>query len=142
MHCTHTPQNRTANDELTNLEKPFLNNNSRDWSSSSIKVSFDDGTLGYPSTTSMNGTPDLVVADRFNADGVIDLAVVDSGADRLLIMLGQPSGGFIGGTFITTGDSPAALRCGDLDADGILDLVMVNTFSADIQILWGNEYVP
>lgn len=90
-----------------------------------------DGTLVNGSIIPVGVTPRAIVAGDFNADAIVDLAVVNHADDTLQILLGQGSGGrgngnFTAQTAIAAGDGPFALVSADLDFDGILDLVVGN----------------
>jgi hypothetical protein len=101
-----------------------------------------DGSFQAPvAFTTGNGPVDLVAAD-FNADGKLDIATVDLGANATSMLLGNGNG-----TFQTHVDSPAgfgpkSIAVGDLDHDGKLDLALT-TFTSisgggSVAILRGN----
>ncbi|HEY4086910.1 MAG TPA: VCBS repeat-containing protein, partial [Bryobacteraceae bacterium] len=66
----------------------------------------------------------MVVAD-FNRDGIADLATANRGAGSLTVLLGTGSGGFIAapGNPIAVGLSLQSVAVGDLDGDGVVDLI-------------------
>lgn len=73
------------------------------------------------------GVDDIVVED-FNRDGWMDLAAGDE--DRVGVMLGLGGCRFAPVTYYDTpGSSIGLLRAGDINGDGILDLVSVSTVS-------------
>src|SRR6267143_1106878 len=76
--------------------------------------------------------PVAVAAADFNADGKIDLAVTESGADQVLILLGNGKGGFTATGSFFVGANPNAIVAGDFNADGRLDLAVANTDTDDI----------
>jgi hypothetical protein len=86
-----------------------------------------------------------VVAADFNGDGVLDLAVTNSGDDTVGILLGQGDGGFsaqvtfpLGGTGATAaGPQPATMAVGDFNGDGQPDLVVAADNSNYVWVLLG-----
>ncbi|HZU17502.1 MAG TPA: FG-GAP-like repeat-containing protein [Candidatus Dormibacteraeota bacterium] len=78
----------------------------------------------------------LTAAD-FNGDGILDLAVADYLADRIVIVLGRP------------GDvwelkechpvvRPVAVEAADLDGDGSIDLLVASQGSGGLQVMYGS----
>jgi len=86
---------------------------------------FLDAGAGIPDrTTNSNST----IAADFNNDGVIDLAVANTGVigalgNNVTVLLGNKSGGFEASGTFAVGTQPSALVAADLNHDGILDLV-------------------
>jgi Bacterial Ig-like domain (group 3)/FG-GAP-like repeat/FG-GAP repeat len=78
----------------------------------------------------------LAVGD-FNDDGIADLAVASSGSNKVFILLGNGRGGFSGapGSPIVVGNTPYAVAVGDFDGDGIADLAVTNSGTANVSIL-------
>jgi FG-GAP-like repeat/Bacterial Ig domain len=82
--------------------------------------------------------PAGVVSGDFNRDGHPDLAVTDSTANRVTILLGQGGGNFTFGTDINTNVGPRQIATADFNQDGILDLAVSNTNASTVTILLGN----
>ena len=84
--------------------------------------------------------PRSVAVGDFDQDGRLDLAVANEGSFTVSILLGNGDGTF------HASDSPsfaahlhpAFVAVGHFNADGFLDLVVVNEFSDDVSILLGN----
>lgn len=103
---------------------------------------FDAGAGIADRTTFSNST----IAADFNNDGVLDLAVANTGVvgafgNNVTVLLGNKSGGFEASGSFVTGTQPAAIAAADLNHDGILDLVVAdagtNIDDEDVSVLLG-----
>ena len=114
-----------------------------------------DGTFRPGNTISLPGIyPTQLVAADFNGDGKIDLAVLNTCGSgpavlcfpapaqfpgSVTILLGNGDGTFsVSPIQSTTGHNPDAIAAADLNGDGILDLVVVNTPDFSLTLLMGN----
>jgi FG-GAP-like repeat/Putative Ig domain len=110
--------------------------------SSGLAVSLGNGDGTF---TPANGSPislgqglyALVVAD-FNGDGKLDVAVTDSSANDVYILLGNGDGTFGPPTTIAVGSDPDAIVAGDFNNDGKLDLAIANFADNTVTLLLGN----
>jgi hypothetical protein len=97
------------------------------------------GPLTY--TTSFN--PVTPAPGDWNADGIIDLCVPNSGIPNATILLGQGSGGVGNGTFVAgspipAGSTPTSIVSGDWNEDGMQDVAMANNISSGtVSVLLG-----
>ncbi len=98
--------------------------------------------IGSPLTV---GSGPLAVAVRdFNADGKLDMAVANSLANTVTILLGKGDGTFTqaSGSPLMVGTTPQAISVGDFNGDGNLDLAVANNgafnVSGSVSILLGN----
>ncbi|MCB2156404.1 VCBS repeat-containing protein [bacterium] len=118
--------------------------------SSNVSVLLGDGASGTGDGTfalaanyaAGSGAFDVITGD-FNDDGIADLAVSNSLAAGISVLLGNGSGGIGDGTFASqviygVGPSPYCVVAGDFDSDGIVDLAAANFNSDDVSILFGN----
>ena len=105
-----------------------------------VSLGNGDGTF-----TPANGSPislgqslsAIVVAD-FNRDGKLDVAVTDSSANVVYILLGCGDGTFGAPTVIAVGNAPDAIVAGDFNNDGKLDLAIANSADNTAMLLLGN----
>ncbi len=79
-----------------------------------------------------------IVAADFNGDGKLDLAVTDSDANVVYILLGNGDGTFQTPIAIPVGNDPDAIAVGDFNNDGKLDLAIANYGDGTITLLLGN----
>ncbi len=103
-----------------------------------------DGTFTLDSSYSAIGSPQYMNQGDYNSDGFTDLALLSRTVDSVTVFLGDSTAGIANGTFIEgsrqgTGVSPVSFTSGDLDGDGILDLVTADQAGKTISILMGNE---
>jgi len=101
-----------------------------------------DGSFQAPvSFATANGPVGLVAAD-FNADGKLDIATADLGANATSILLGNGDGTFQSHVDLPAGFGPKSIAVGDLDHDGKLDLALgtftVVTGGGSVVILRGD----
>jgi hypothetical protein len=81
----------------------------------------------------------LTVAD-FNHDGNMDLAETSGYDNQVFVYLGQGNGTFAAatGSPITVGAFPQAVRTGDFNKDGLVDMAVANANDNTVSILLGN----
>jgi hypothetical protein len=105
---------------------------------------FVDIGAGLPIATDL---PNQIISADFNGDGLPDLALVDTGVNKIgqavEILLGTNNGGFGPAKAFPTGTQPEGLTATDFNHDGHLDLVVTNfgTFPTDrggVSLLLGN----
>jgi hypothetical protein len=83
---------------------------------------------GSPITVGI--VPDSVVAEDFNMDGNLDLAVANADSGDITLLLGNGSGGFTpapGSPITAFGGTVGPMVVGDFNGDGIPDLAMVTS---------------
>ena len=96
-----------------------------------------NGTFGTPSTIALGSgtTPQDVVAADFNQDGKLDLAVAETGANQLAVLLGNGNGTFtLQPKPITAGSQPWVIALGDFNNDGKPDFAAPNSGSSNATV--------
>src|SRR6266404_1845202 len=92
----------------------------------SVFLGNGDGTFTLKSSPNTGGGPSSVVAEDFNADGHLDLAVINETDGTVAILLGAGDGTFSAGNTLTVGTNSQVIVAGDFNEDGGLDLAVSN----------------
>jgi hypothetical protein len=90
-------------------------------------------------STGVGSVPKYVRVGDFNNDIHLDIAVINSGTNNIVILFGLGDGTFLLGTAYSTGigSEPDALAIGDLNKDGRLDIVVANYYAYNIGVFFG-----
>jgi len=78
-----------------------------------------------------------VAITDLDADGRVDVAVVNSNSNRVSVLLGNGDGTLRSMTDFVTGGTPSSVAIGDLNADGTPDLAVTNYSSSTVSVLPG-----
>jgi len=85
-------------------------------------------------------SPTAVALADLNNNGILDLIVANGGSNNVLVYPGLGDGAFgpalNGGHGFFTGTNPAGITVADLTGNGRLDLIIANTGSNDVSILF------
>ncbi len=106
----------------------------------SILMGNGDGTFQSPMFYPTGLDPSSIVAGRFTAGDVLDLAVANQGGDSVSILLGSGAGGFITQPPIDLGDDaggPKFLTVGNF-GNGEVDLAVANDATDNVSVLMGD----
>jgi hypothetical protein len=96
-------------------------------------------TYFYSRATFATGNkPVAAVAEDFNGDGILDLAVVNQNDNTVSVLLGKADASFAPKVDYPVGEFPTAIVAADFNGDGKLDLAVVNSVSSTVSILLGN----
>jgi hypothetical protein len=105
----------------------------------SILIGNGNGTFQAAVNYAAGSAPQAVVSADFNGDGKLDLAVANQSlgaGPKVSVLLGNGDGTFrplVG----YKAENPLSLAVGDMNADGLLDLVVGNNGGGSIQVLPG-----
>lgn len=102
-----------------------------------------DGTFQPPVSYTAGYNPYTLVAADFNGDGKLDVAVTnanDFAVNSVSVFLGNGDGTLKPLVAYNVGESPSIIATADLDGDGKLDLMVVNTpyDMPSLSVLYGN----
>jgi hypothetical protein len=107
----------------------------------SVLLGKGDGTFAPQTRFTVGNNPDSIAAADFNRDGKLDLVVSNAFDHSLSLLFGAGDGGFLPQQLLrpANGNNPAYVGVGDLDGDGIVDLVVsVSNFDHELEIFPGD----
>jgi hypothetical protein len=78
-----------------------------------------------------------VAIGDLNGDGKADVAIAGTGANAVMLLIGNGNGTFGSGPVFPTGDAPDAVAIADLDGDGKKDLAVLNGYGNTLSVLIG-----
>ena len=96
-----------------------------------------DGTFTVGQTLPTGSRPSAVVAQDFNSDGKLDLAVANSSGSVLTMYFGNGDGTFTKGTDVPTNTTPCWIVTADFNRDGQPDMAVGDLTTGKIAILLG-----
>jgi Bacterial Ig-like domain (group 3)/FG-GAP-like repeat len=103
----------------------------------SIFLGNGDGTFGQPNSF-ITGSAGSIIAEDFDGDGKVDVAITSSGSNVVSILLGTGDGTFRSQVDFGPGNGPASLVAGDFNGDGHIDLVTADFYGDSAALLLGN----
>jgi len=104
-------------------------------SSANVGVFRGNGTGGFVEPGTLlpaGGDPSDVACADLDGDGDLDIVVADPAGARFLAWLGDGAGGSSGPVESTVGFAPFSFRLGDLDSDGLPDVLATLQASNDL----------
>ncbi|MGO9519535.1 MAG: FG-GAP-like repeat-containing protein, partial [Candidatus Korobacteraceae bacterium] len=112
----------------------------------SILLGNGDGSFQSAATYAVGYSPSSIVAGDVNGDTNLDLVVANAcGKDSscqsngtATVLLGDGKGGFTSAGDVQLGNTPSAATLGDLNGDGVLDLLAVYRADNKVGVLLGN----
>ncbi|CAF4262542.1 unnamed protein product, partial [Adineta steineri] len=92
-------------------------------------------------STGKNSDPSAIFVADFNSDNQTDLAIANSGSGNVGILYGKGDGSFQSVITYSAGfqSHPDSIVCGYIDNDTYLDIVIADSSSDNIAILYGYE---
>ncbi|MBI3293053.1 MAG: VCBS repeat-containing protein [Elusimicrobia bacterium] len=117
----------------------------RDSPDGAIFLGNGDGTFQAPRTVRFGRAPGGATIGDFNGDGQLDLAVTDGhdmrrvsswfnrGSDTVAVLLGNGDGSFQPAQHFGAGFIPTAVDSGDINKDGLEDIVAANSFESSLE---------
>lgn len=107
----------------------------------SVLVSFSSfGFVFLPVTLAVGGGPSAVAVADVNDDGTDDIIVTNRDDDTVSVLLNTGSFCtlFTAQPPVATGDAPSSVATADVNGDGHLDLIVANSGSDNVSVLFGN----
>ncbi|CAF4329243.1 unnamed protein product, partial [Adineta steineri] len=108
-----------------------------------IFLGYDNGnfTNAVTYSTGQNSDPSAIVIADFNYDNQLDLAIANSGTSNVGILYGRGDGSFQSVITYSTGfqSHPDSIVTGNINLDPWLDIVIADSSSDNIAILYGYE---
>lgn len=109
-----------------------------DGDSVEVALGAGDGTFTRTTVQPVGGNPGSIAVGDFDADGALDVAVVNRGSASVSVLLGDGAGGFVSRVDLAVGGGPRSLRTADFDLDGNLDLACVSLTNDTVDLLFGD----
>ena len=112
--------------------------------SDNVSVLLGDGGGGFTAAAgspfAVGDGPVSVALGDVDGDAALDVVTANRRSDDVSVLLGDGSGGFSAatGSPFAVGSSPESVALGDVDGDGLLDVVTANQNSDDLSVLLGD----
>ena len=104
-------------------------------------LGFGDGSFHnqFTFSTGLDSFPTVLAAGDFNNDHHIDLVVVNSANDNIMILFGVGNGSFPNRTTYSTGiqSAPCSVAVADINRDSYLDVVVTNRGTNNVLVFLG-----
>jgi hypothetical protein len=99
-------------------------------------ISNGDGTFQKEIAFSGGGGPIALVAEHFNDDDRVDVAVANSRGSTFSLIIRNPNGSFKFPVrdYVVTGGTPLAITSGDYNDDGMMDIAVASNAHHTVEI--------
>jgi hypothetical protein len=99
-------------------------------------LSRENGTFEKEIAFSGGGGPIALVADHFNTDNLVDVAVANSRSSTFSLVLRRADGSFHYPTrdYVIDGGTPLAITSGDYNTDGMMDIAVASNAKNTVEI--------
>lgn len=103
-----------------------------------------DGSFTVSDAHMVNGfqSPARMSAHDVNGDWIADLVVGGCGGDDVSVLVGKGDGTFEGFAAFAAGSGPIGVVTGDMNADGLLDVLTANSTANSVSVLLNTTTVP
>jgi len=103
----------------------------------SILINNGDGSFASPVNFDANGNGETACATAdVNGDGIMDLYVGARNSNELILFMGDGNGGFTFSSKVSVGSGPWMITAGDVNNDGVPDVVSANSGSANLSVVF------
>jgi hypothetical protein len=98
-----------------------------------------DGTFENCRFYGAGDLPCSMIAKDLDGDGILDIAVTNSGSGNITILAGSPEGGLIHPFLLDGGEDPYDVESDDFNGDGIIDLAIAHSTYSGYVSIWLGE---
>ena len=139
--------NGDGRDDMAALQNPSTVCESCPWGAVEVRLAQPSGGFATIDVMAVGNYPQSLHAADLDLDGKLDLLAVnrvDDGSDTIIgpgslsLLRGHGDGRFDPAVTVPTGQWPEWVAAGDLDHDGDVDLVEVNSYSSTVTVLLRN----